>query len=155
VALPALAEVRNLEDRMRRSFETDEDLSWAESVLNAASTLVRAESGKNWLDPDDATVVVAPDIIREIVIRVAERAIRNPDGLSSESAGDYSYQRNGVSGDGAMFLTDWELEMLRKVAGKGKLWTQQLTRGECYDSTEWVWDNFGTEPFPMGSIPRW
>lgn len=155
MALPPLAIVRDLEDRMRRTFDTDEDLSWAESVLNEASTLVRAESGKDWLDPDDATSVLAPDIVKTITVRVAQRAIQNPDGYSSESAGDYSYQRNGVGGDGSLFLTEWEKEMLGKVAGKSKLWTQPLTRGENYYCTEWLMDSFGTEPFPMGSIPRW
>jgi len=139
---------------MKRTFDSNEDLAWAESVLDEASTIVREESGKSWLSSDGASIV-APDIVRVITLRVAERAIRNPDGLSSETAGDYSYQRNGVGADGGLFLTPWEISVLRKATGRNGLWTQPLTRGEEYYNTEWVMDQFGSEPFPMGSIPRW
>lgn len=155
MALPSLAEVRDLEARMKRTFESNEDLAWAESVLDEASTIVREESGKSWLDPDDPSVIVAPDIVKTITLRVAQRAISNPDGYSAETAGDYSYQRNGVGPDGGLYLTPWEIEKLRKVGGRNGLWTQPLTRGEEWYDTEWVMDQFGTEPFPMGSIPRW
>ena len=155
-ALPALAEVEDLEKRLKRAFTTTEDQDWAQSVLDEASEVVRAESGSNtWVNPDDPTEVVAPRIVWIITLRVAERAIRNPDGYSAETAGDYSYQRNAVGADGGLYLTEWELRMLRRVSGRSGVWTQQVTRGEDCLDIEWVNDQYGYEPIPIGTWPRW
>lgn len=147
-ALKSLIEVADLEARLGRVFEGS-DQERAQSVLDEASALVRAESGKDWVSPDDPTKIVAPSIVKFITLRAAERAIRNPDGFSAETAGDYSYQRNGVSSDGALYLTDRERQLLARAAGKRALWTQPVTRGLCGDDTVWLEDSFGCEPFPI------
>lgn len=153
--LPPLAEVDDLLLRLGREAFGDLEEARAEAVLNDASEFVREESGSLWLDPLDLTKVKAPRIVQVITVRVAERATRNPEGFSSESAGDYSYQRNGAVGEGGLYLTERELKMLRKAGGKTGMWNQQITRGEEWDETEWVPDQYGCDPIPMGTIPRW
>lgn len=151
-ALTPLAEISDLEKRMKRTFESSEDRDEAESVLDEASEIVREESGQTWLDPEHPDVVTAPRIVVRIVLRVAERRLRNPDGLSSETAGDYSYQRNGVGADGASYLTEWELGVLRKYAGRTGMWTQPITRGDTYADMVFLEDSYGSELFPVGDI---
>jgi len=137
---------------MKRTFVSDEDLAEAESALDEASEIVREESGNTWVDPVNPTVVTAPRIIKIIVLRVAERKLRNPDGLSSETAGDYSYQRNGVGADGGLYLTPWEIKVLNKQVGKTGLWTQPTTRGDIYCDQVFMEDSFGADLFPVGDL---
>lgn len=121
-------------------------------MLDDVSTLVREEAGLTWVDPADPAECIAPDIVRMIVLRVAGRAFRNPEGFSSESAGDYSYQRNGIGADGGLFLTQDEIKLIRKAAGKTGLWTQPLTKNEHLLTGTWLEDSFGFELFPVGNL---
>ena len=144
--LPAFAEISDLETRMKRSFVGDE-VDEAELKLNEASTIIRVETDSDWVDSDGH--LTAPDIFRIVTLRVVDRALRNPDGFSAETAADYSYQRNGVGADGALYLTPQELKWLRRGGGSQSIWTQGLTRGEC-PGPEYVMDQFGAEPFVIG-----
>ena len=146
--LPPLADVRDLEFRLRRSFDTDDETAPAEAALDEASEIVRAESGNDWVSPDDPALITAPRIVKTIVLRMAERKLRNPDGFSSESAGDYSYQRNGVGADGSLYLTAWERKVLLRAAGKSGLWNQPLTRNEACQGV-FLEDSYGLELFPV------
>jgi hypothetical protein len=154
--LPSLASSEDLEALLMREFD-DLEAARVEKVLSIASDLVRDESGKSWLDPDDPSKLVdpLPGIVRIITLRCAERAVRNPEGYSSESAGDYSYQRGGSSGEGGLFLTEREIARLRRVGGRTGLVTQPVTRGDCFDRTEWVSDQYGYKPIPIGVLPDW
>lgn len=137
-----------------RSFEEPE-LSRVQAVLDAASDEVRDASGRDWLDPNNSSMLVdpLPRIVRLITLRCAERAIRNPEGFSSESAGDYSYQRNGATGEGGLYLTEREIKQLRRAGGRSGLWTQQVTRGDISaQGTRWMEDSFGLELFPVDAI---
>lgn len=152
--IPNLAEVSDLEPLLMREFD-DSEIERVEAVLGLASDLVRDESGKDWLDPDDPTKLVdpLPRIVRLITLRCAERSIRNPEGFSSESAGDYSYQRNGATGEGGLYLTEREVKLLRRAGGKSGLWTQPLTRGDLhFGATRWMEDSFGFELFPVDAL---
>lgn len=151
--LPALASADDLVRRLSREFN-DVELERAEAVLEDVSEFVREESRRDWLKRDADAVIIepyvndAPRIVRTIALRVAERAIRNPEGLSSESTGDYSYQRNGATGEGGIYLTERELKILLRAGGNTGVWTQPITRGETYYTTEWVNDQYGYEPIP-------
>jgi Gp19/Gp15/Gp42-like protein len=148
--LPPLADVSDLEVRLDRVF-TDAEGPRIEALLDDVSAMVRLVAGKTWVDPTDATQVIAPDIVRVIVLRAAARYINNPGGFSAESAGDYSYQRNGLDERGGLFLTDEEVEWLKKVAGRLGLWSQPLTRGDLWASKGvFLEDSFGFELFPVG-----
>lgn len=153
-ALPALAAVEDLLLRLARDEFADLEEVRAAAVLEDVSEFVREESRKDWLTRDADGVVVepfevdAPRIVRTITLRCAERAIRNPEGFSSESAGDYSYQRNGATGEGGIYLTERELKILLRAGGNTGLWTQPITRDESWYCTEWVNDQYGYEPIP-------
>lgn len=117
-----------------------------------ASDLVRFESRKDWLDPDDPTQIKAPGIVLLIARRCAERAVRNPEGFSAETAADYSYQRNGSVGEGGLFLTEREIADLRRAGGGfGGLWTQPITRGDDFCETIFVYDQYGCDPIPYAT----
>ena len=151
--LPPLAEPSDLENRLGRAF-ADEEADRAEAVLADASALARAEAGRSWVSDTEPAASTAPDVVKAVVLRVAERCMRNPDGFTAEAASDYSYQRSGVQ-DG-VYLTEREAQILRRAAGRSGLWTQRVTaRSEVWDRTEWVYDQYGLEPFPVGDRPDW
>lgn len=148
--MEALATVTDLEARLGRTFESGE-LARAVAVLEDATALVRDEVGYVvWTDPDSGVLLVplVPGSVRAVVLRAAERAIRNPGGFSSESSGDYTYQRTGTQQPG-VFLTDGELRILRRATGRKGLWTQPVTRGDMYPNTVFLEDSFGCELFPV------
>lgn len=152
-ALPPLADVEDLIARLGSEIVGDPDQARAEAALEDVSAFIREEAHKTWLDPDDATVAIPPAIIRTIALRVAERSYRNPEGFSSESAADYSYQRNGATGEGGLYFTERELKQIRRAAGRSGMWTQKVTRGdlEC-QGTRWLEDSFGFELFPVDAV---
>jgi hypothetical protein len=146
----ALATVADLEARLGRTFESSE-LTRAVAVLEDATALVRDEVGYVlWLDPDTGELLISlvPGSVRAVVLRAAERAIRNPGGFSSESSGDFTYQRTGTQQPG-VFLTDGELRILRRATGRKGLWTQPVTRGDLLPNTVFLEDSFGCELFPV------
>lgn len=140
-----LADVSALEVRLGRSLEGAE-ASRAVALLDDASALVRDVAGKDWIDPDTGVLLPVPGTVRATVLRMVDRAVRNPDGFSAESAGDYSYQRTGVQP--GIYLTDPEEKAIRRALGKSGLWNQPVTRNEEWYTTVWVNDQFGTEPIP-------
>jgi hypothetical protein len=144
-----LADVAGLEARLGRTLTGDE-LVRAMAVLEDATALVRGEVGFDvWADPDTGITIYAdvPGSVRGVVWRAAERAMRNPGGFSSESSGDYSYQRNAVAGPG-VYLTEGEIRILRRATGRRGLWTQQVTRGDEFANVVFLEDSYGCELIP-------
>ena len=153
--LPDLVTPEEVRVRLQRPapFAGDE-LARVEAVCEDASALVRFESRNKWLDPDDELIVKAPEIVLLIARRCAERAVRNPEGFSAETAADYSYQRNGAVGEGGLFLTEREkADLARAGGGFGGITTLQMTRGDYVDCTEWVYDQYGCDPIPWSEYP--
>lgn len=141
-----LASVTDLEIRLGRTFDSSE-IPRAVALLEDASELVRdVAGGKTWVDEETGVLQKVPGSVRWVVLRAAERAVRNPEGYSAESAGDYSFQRTGVQP--GIYLTDGEERAVRRALGKSGLWTQPVTRGDAYDTTVWLEDQFGAEPIP-------
>lgn len=152
--LPPLVDPEELLKRLQRDEFGDLEAERVEAVCEDASDLVRGESGKDWLDPDDPTKVVAPRYVLLIARRCAERAVRNPEGYSSESAGDYSYQRRGAEGEGGTFLTEREVRALKQASGKSGLWTQPTTRGDsCYPDAVYLQATGSVDWMPAGAYP--
>lgn len=143
---PALAEVQDLEYRIGREFGVHE-LSRVEAVLDDASALVRDEAGRTWVDDITGNLTSVPASIRAVVLRVAERVMRNPQGFKSESGGDYSYQR--ADGAVGVYLTDQERQIIRRAIRRPGLWTQPTERGDCDVWTLFAEDSFGCELFPL------
>lgn len=132
------------------------ELNRVTDVCEDASVLVRFASGSTWLDPDDPALIKAPEIVLLIARRCAERAVRNPEGFSSESAADYSYQRNGAVGEGGTFLTEREVKDLQQASGSGKsaLWTQGTYRGDlCERTGVLIDDQYGCDPILYADDP--
>lgn len=127
-----LATTTELATRLGRTIGADEQ-DRAKAVLEDATALVREEIGYPAL---------VPTAVKAVVLRAAERAMRNPGGYSSESSGDYSFQRNAVAGPG-VYLTEGELKILRRATGRRGLWTQQVTRDEAYSTNMFLEDQFG------------
>jgi hypothetical protein len=140
-----LATVTDLEARLGRQF-SDEELPRVHALLDDASHLVRDVAGRACIPDDLADLTQVSGSVRAVVARMVERAIRNPEGFSAESAGDYSYQRTGVQP--GVYLTEAEERAIRRACGRTGLWTQPVTRNEYASDTIWVNDQFGTEPIP-------
>lgn len=141
-----LASVADLEARLGRTFAGAE-IQRVVALLDDASSLVRDIAGRDWIDLGTGDLLPVPGSIRAVVLRAAERAVRNPEGFSSESAGDYSYQRTGVQQ--GVYLTEGEERAIRRALGKTGLWTQPVTRNETYCSTVWMEDSYGVELMPV------
>jgi hypothetical protein len=148
--MTVLATVHDIEVRLGREL-AGADLSRVVGLLEDASDLVRLEAGvlgdNAWLLDSDGELRPIPTSVRGVVRRMVDRAIRNPEGFSAESDGDYSYQRTQVQP--GLYLTDSEKAILRKACGRTGLWTQPLTRGDDYCNTIWYEDQFGCELFPL------
>ena len=143
------ADVVELEARLGRQLSSVE-LDRARAVLEDASALVREEVGYTvWIDADTGVLdeALVPASVRAIVLRAAERAMRNPGGFSAESAGDYSYQRTGVQM--GVYLTEGEQRLLRRATNRSVLWTQPITRGDDYADMVFVVDQYGGDLFPI------
>lgn len=141
-----LAGITDVEARIGRTFTGDEAVR-VRALLDDASALVRDEAATTWIDPITSLLIEVPGSVRAVVLRAVERAARNPQGFSAESAGDYSYQRTDV--EPGVYLTDGERQIIRKAIGRTGLWTQPVTRGDEYLATVWGEDQFGSELFPL------
>jgi hypothetical protein len=142
-----LADTADLEARLGRTFSDDSERVRAVAVLEDVSSLARDVAGRTWLNEAGDALEGLPATVRAVVLKSAERAMRNPDGFSAESGGDYSYQRTGVQ-DG-VYLTEREEKLIRRAIGRTGLWTQQVTRGDEHLTTGFVEDQFGSELFPL------
>jgi hypothetical protein len=140
-----LATVKELETRLGREFDRAE-VPRALALLIDASDLARDVAGRTWIDPETDGPLPVPGSVRWAVLRATERAIRNPEGYSAESAGDYSFQRTGVQP--GVYLTEAEERAIRRALGKSGLWTQPVTRNEEMFQTVWLEDQFGAELIP-------
>ncbi|MEV6609904.1 hypothetical protein [Kutzneria sp. NPDC051319] len=106
-----LVALSELENRTRPLAGTpDEGRAWA--ALADASALVRAEVPAALLGPP------TPPLVVTVVCKAAGRVVRNPEGYSGETIGEYSYRYDGGSD---VYLTEAELRLLRRFAGKGGL----------------------------------
>lgn len=107
MSLPALAAVADLEVRLGKSCDGPR----AQAALDDASALIRAEAGKTWVD-DDGNLDGVPDIIATLAMKVARRALMNPDEYTSETVGPFSV------GLPASYLRDDEKRAIR-IAVRG------------------------------------
>lgn len=142
-ALPPLVTVVDLGDWLGQSLAVDD--ARAGAVIRAASTLVRRETGRQWVtevDEDDAYTLDESvpaitendlEVAQTVVKKVAARLWWNPAGASSQTTGPF-----GASwSEAGLVLTDDEKEMLAGYAtsSRPKLWTLPTTRGDCLETT--------------------
>lgn len=149
--LPPLAEVADLEVRLRRAL-TGEETAAAAAALADASSLVRAEGRQDWWT--EAGGLTVPDAVVTVVLTAAKRAFDNPDGVVSETVGPFTRRRSDDSASGA-YLTEEEKAIVRRYrATSPGLWTQRTTREDPNNegsTTVFLEDSYGCELFPAAS----
>jgi hypothetical protein len=109
----ALATIQDLEARLRRPLEPDEAVA-ADVLLGDVEAMLRRripDLDDRVCDPSFRTLVVMVEA--SAVLRV----LRNPEGLRSETEGNYSYQLNGAVAAGHLFVMDSEWQLLGVTAG--------------------------------------
>lgn len=133
---------------MAASFATPEDLGvWlgesideepdekrAEFILAVASTLVRQETGRQWVDDAGNLVSPLPDVLKQVTVMSAARAYSNPEGVETVSEGidDYTVHERRKVQDAGIYLTRAERQMLadlNRSEFRG-LGTVSTTRGD-------------------------
>lgn len=149
-ALPPFASVADVEVRLGRTV-TDGERATVEAALEDASDLIRAETGRDWVDPDNPAQLVGDpaqlDTLRTVCAAVAARLIRNPAGVAQETVGPFSVS-HGTSAVPGAWLTRWERLRLRRAAGLIGVTVLSTTRGP-----------FETRPIDLPSsaheVDRW
>lgn len=114
--MESLATLPELEARMGKTFATPTEQAQATAALADASDLARAFGNPMW----GAEGAAVPAIVRVVVLAVAERRMRNPDGYVSEQAAEYMYRRETSAAAGLAF-TPIEERLLLKALGWGVL----------------------------------
>jgi hypothetical protein len=139
----ALATIAALEARLGIPQDSLEGVALAKAVadLEDASDLVRAETGKTWLDEQGQPV--APGPVVTVVLKAALRCYRNPEEYSSETEDGYTWRRepDAVS----PYLTDAEIRLLARYASTSGLYVQPFTRHTA-DEPYYMHDQFGGDP---------
>lgn len=149
MALPPLATVTDLAGWVGDTI-ADADAR-ALAVLRAASALVRAYTGQDWLDATDPTVADPPDAVHVVTLAVAGRAWQRPGDVESttETAGPFGETRRYVGDGGSLYLTKTDKLMLAphrtRTTGVSVLST---TRGE-EPHAAWYPVEGTTMPFPL------
>lgn len=139
-----LAPVSALEARLRIPVGslTGVDLAKAQADLEDASNLVRAETGKSWLDEQGQPI--APGPVATVVLKAALRCYRNPDEFSSESEDGYTWRREPDAV--TPYLTEQEKTLLGKYAASStKLYTLPTTRLDPQEQL-FLNDQYGGDP---------
>ena len=144
MALPSLAEVIDLAGWVGRTISDDDPR--ARAVLSHASTKVRTYTGLTWTD-DAGDLTTVPDVARDVTVRVAARAWRNPEDLDSVTLDDGTKRWGSVRG---LVLTDEDrddLAQFRTNVTPGGMSVLTTYRGDAFaDDTVYV----PTAPEPAG-----
>ncbi|MFD8318923.1 hypothetical protein [Kitasatospora purpeofusca] len=98
-----------------------DELGRAEAAVEDAFALVQAHGHPVW------TVERHPKAITALVLAIAERKFRNPEGLVQEQAGEVSY-RMGENTPQGLTLTRGELLLIQKVSGRAGLKSVSVQR---------------------------
>lgn len=142
-----LATLSAMEARLRRPL-TGPEATAAEAAIDDATALVLAVTGRTWL------VSGVPDTrVTPIVLSVALRAFRNPEGYSTETVGSWTGVTGGSGQDVAsgVYLTTHERDQLRALMGKSGIVSVEVTRPEhtATSGVVYVAVDYGGEPFPL------
>ena len=128
----------------------DTEAPSAEYVLLAASNFVRLESGDPGRWPDAAT---APAAIKTVVVQVAARIWRNPDGVTMRTEGPFSEQFVQTV-EAGLSLTDSERRIVTRTNGaRSPLWSMSTTRDDEAALPSSYVDVFSGETVPRSPYP--
>ncbi|MFE3144743.1 hypothetical protein [Streptomyces scopuliridis] len=143
--MAALATLDALVARLGRPLDDEAETALAQAALDDASDLVR-HYGLPWT-PENC-----PPIVRRVVLRAAERTVRNPENARSEMEGAYQIALPAslpISGE----LTDEEQAVVEKAAGFDDLVSVRITRTDalCRPTTVYVDPEGPGEPIPFSA----
>lgn len=130
MALPPLAAVSDLAAWVGREIPSDDPRAGA--VLSHASTKVRTYTRQSWVD-DSNVLTDVPDLVRDVVVRIAARVWWNKEELDSVSVDDGTKRWGSTRG---LMLTAEDMADLaewRTVAPPNGLGVISTTRGEGDD----------------------
>lgn len=88
----------------------DSRVPYVQGRLDAAHRLLRSKAPG--LDARVDSGLLDPDLVKDVIVEMVLRVLRNPSGFRSETDGDYSYSRDIQVASGRLMVTDDELEML-------------------------------------------
>jgi hypothetical protein len=109
--LPPLAGLEDLADWVSEDLNVgDAEGRRANRCIAYASTLVRAETGSDWVDSDGQLLTRIPDAVIEVTVAAAGRAFLNPEGLTGENIDDHQQYRK--VDEAGIYLTATEKAML-------------------------------------------
>ncbi len=109
--MAALATVAELEARMMVTLSNSESVA-AGAALDDISALARHYGLPTW-----GNTTPVPEAVKAVVLAVAERRMRNPEGYVSEMAGEYQYRLPEAGSAGNFFRED-ELTVIRQASGR-------------------------------------
>lgn len=148
---------------------TDADIAKAEAIIASASTLVRTETGRAWVDADGNLVTAASfdahgdeilEALRDVTQSVAGRVWRNPGGITSETTGPFTVTYNVEQAQG-LYITDTEGRQLAQAvawatgsAARG-VWTLGTTRGDLETARGYGTDDIFLDTIPSGDPIVW
>lgn len=150
-ALPPLATVSALAAWVGQAIEPADPRAGA--VLSGASALVRAFTGRTWVNDQDELDDV-PDAVATIVVQAASRVWHNPSGAVSWTKGPFSERYSESAVAAGLYLTDTEKELLAEFqTGQSAtgLGTITFTSGAPGRNTLYV----PTAPAPSGYPFPW
>lgn len=143
----ALAPVSALAARAGETISNDD--AQAIYFLDAASALIRSETGRRWLVEGVPTDV--PAEVAVICVEVAARLWRNPEGAIQETTGPFTQRLPDKFADG-LFLTATEKSQLaRYKLGRMGLWALQTYKEDPYLDTLTLPVEGTTERMPFRS----
>lgn len=108
-----MAEVYATVDDVRGAWERvipDSRVPYVQGRLNAAHRLLHGKAPG--LDARVASDVLDRGLVKDVIVEMVLRVLRNPSGFRSESDGDYSYSRDTQVASGRLVVTDDDLETL-------------------------------------------
>jgi len=130
--LPPLAPVESLADWIEEEIPVNSAaFKRAEAVLSMASSLVRKETKRSWLNIAKTDVVdEIPDEVVQVCVQAAARKYTNPDDFEQERQDDF-YGARKVQ-EAGVYLTESEKSLLAEYAGNlhGGLRTITTTRDD-------------------------
>lgn len=135
-----MAEVYATVDDVRGAWERPIPSSrepYVQGRLNAAHRLLRGKAPG--LDARVASGVLDRDLVKDVIVEMVLRVLRNPSGFRSETDGDYSYSRDTQVASGRLVVTDDDLETL----GFGSSSTYSTTGADTDLACAW-----GRDPHP-------
>ncbi|MFF3673562.1 hypothetical protein ACFYYS_06170 [Streptomyces sp. NPDC002120] len=108
-----------------------------EAALSDALAIAATHGKTEWYAKPERL----PVGVKAVVLAVAERRVRNPNGYVSETAGEYSYRRPDMSALG-LALTKGEIALIEKAAGTRGLMSVDVQRAvRIQHGIDYPWPN--------------